>query len=332
MQNIAFKIPEKAGQTKIQQVIHAISEAIANGRLKEGETLPSVNRLSRDTGFSRDTIFKAYKALKKSNLIDSAPMRGYYVTGGSYRVFILLDDFSAFKEQLYHSFRNNLPESYSVDLLFHHYNREVFTQLVENSLGRYSLYIVMNIDNKGMEPVLGKIDTDRLLILDMGKPLSTDISFIVQDFDEAVFKCLEEGLEPLKKYSELVMVYDQKETPHPAETVLAVSRFCDKHNIGYRKVEKPFHQEVKKGQCWFIIRDSDLVEVIKKCRAKGLRTGKDIGMLSYNDTPMKQIVEGGISVISTNFEKMGQLASGFVKTRQKITKVLPTSLILRESV
>lgn len=331
MQKSVFKIPEKAGQTKIQQVVNAIAEAITNGRYKEGETLPSINKLSAGTGFSRDTIFKAYKGLKKRNLVDSAPTRGYYVTGGSFKVFMLLDDFSGFKEQLYQSFRRNLPESYSVDLLFHHYNREVFTQLIQNSLGRYSSYIVMNIDHKGMEPVLRKIDPDKLLVLDMGMPASAKISYIVQDFDLAVYKCLEDGREHLKKYSELILVYDENETPHPSETAWAVSRFCERYKIGYRKVKLASHEEVNKGQCWFTIRDSDLVEVIKKCRKIGLQTGKDIGILSYNDTPMKQIVEGGISVISTDFEQMGSLAAGNVKNRQNITKVLPTSLILRES-
>lgn len=330
--NPSLKIPEKAGQTKVQQVVNAIAEAIANGRLKVGETLPSVNGLSAQTGFSRDTVFKAYKLLKEQNLIESAPTRGYYVTGGSFKVFMLLDDFSGFKEQLYQSFRSNLPESYSVDLLFHHYNREVFTQLIQNSLGRYSLYIVMNIDHKGMEPVLKEIDSGRLLILDMGMPVSDKISYIVQDFDQAVYKCLEDGLERLKKYSEIILVYDEKETPHPSDTASAISRFCERHGIACRKIKKIVHEQVKKGQCWFLIRDADLVEVVKKCREKKLKAGDDIGILSYNDTPMKQIVGDGISVISTDFEQMGSLAAEFVKNRQKITKVLPTSLILRESV
>ena len=46
---------------------------------------------------------------------------------------------------------------------------------------------------------------------------------------------------------------------------------------------------------------------------------------------MKQIVGGGISVISTDFEKMGILAAEFVKNKEKISQVLPTSLILRDS-
>ncbi len=89
--------------------------------------------------------------------------------------------------------------------------------------------------------------------------------------------------------------------------------------------------EIEKGQAYFVIRDNDLVEVIKTCRSKRLELGKDVGVLSYNDTPMKQIVGGGISVISIDFEKMGKQAAEFVKTKQKIAQILPTSLLLRDS-
>lgn len=331
MPKLPFRIAEKAGQPKIQQLIHSITGAIGSGNLKEGDLLPSVNQLSSESGFSRDTVFKAYQILKKRNIIESAPTRGYFVKGNSFNVFMLLDDFSAFKEQLYKSFRQNLPRNFTVDLLFHHYNREVFNQLVQNSLDRYSIYIVMNIDNRGMEPVLDKIDPPKLLILDMGMPRSKEISYVVQDFNRAVESCLEEGLAHLQNYSELILVYDKNETPHPAETVQAVRRFCKKHGIDFHQAKNTGNHQLKKGQCWFTIRDSDLVDVIKNCRKNNYRVGEDIGVLSYNDTPMKQIVGGGIAVISTDFEQMGILAAEFVKNKQKVTEVLPTSLILRES-
>ncbi len=332
MQESFFKIPEKAGQTKVQQLVYAISEAIVSRQLQKGKVLPSINELSTQCGFSRDTVFKAYKILKSRNLIDSAPTRGYYVTGGTFNVFMLLDDFSAFKEQLYQSFRANLPEAYSVDLLFHHYNHDVFNQLIQNSIGRYSFYIVMNIDHKGVEPVLEKLDAEKLLILDMGRPATENISFVVQDFDQAVENCLENGWELLKKYHELILVYDKNETPHPLETADAVQRFCKKQGMRFKKIKRAKDSDVNYGECWFAIRDSDLVEIIKKCRVKGLQAGKDIGILSFNDTPMKQIVGDGISVISTSFKQMGLLASTFIKSRQKIRKVLPTSLIIRGSI
>jgi DNA-binding transcriptional regulator YhcF (GntR family) len=332
MPELPSYITEMAGQTKVQQLVHFITESISSGKLKVGDILPSVNQFSNETGFSRDTVFKAYRILKKRNIIESAPTKGYYVANESFRVLMLLDDFSAFKEQLYQSFRKNLPESYSVDLLFHHYNTEVFRQLIQNSLGRYSIYVVMNIDHKSVDPILEKIDFNKLLILDMGHPENGKVNYLVQDFNEAVQLCLEQGIKNFRKYDELVLVYSEKDTPHPPETVEAVKTFCKKNNIGFKKINQfDTTIPVKKGQAYFVIRDSDLVALIKVCRANGFELGRDIGILSYNDTPMKQIVGGGISVISADFELMGELAAGFVKNKRRIEKVLPTFLILRDS-
>ncbi len=331
MSHFQFNIDKSTGQTKIQQLVHSITEAVNTGNLKIGDSLPSINQLSNETGFSRDTIFKAYNILKQRNVIESAPQKGYYVATESFKVFMLLDDFSAFKEQLYQSFRKNLPDSYSVDLLFHHYNSDVFHQLIQNSLGRYSMYVVMNIDNKTLDPILAKIDSNKLLILDMGKPENGKINYLLQDFSSSVKNCLEEGLSQLKKYNELVLVYSEKSTPHPVESVKAVQTFCEKNKIGFRRVARLNDWEIEKGRAYFVIRDADLVQVIKHCRTKKFELGKNVGVLSYNDTPMKQIVGGGITVISIDFELMGKRAAEFVKNKQKIGDILTTSLILRDS-
>ncbi len=331
MSIIHLNIGESAGQTKVQQLVHSITESISTGKLKAGDALPSINQLSKETGFSRDTIFKAYNILKKRNVIKSAPAKGYYIAGESYKVFMLLDDFSAFKEELYQSFRQNLPESYSVDLLFHHYNQEVFNQLIQNSLGRYNSYIVMNISNKNVAPILQKIDSNKLLILDMGNPGNNDYNFIVQDFTEAVKNCLHEGVQKLKLYNELVLIYSEEDTPHPAETAEAVKQFCREHEISFIKKKKVEQTLIKPGSVYFVIRDADLVQIIKSCRQKKLKLGKDVGVLSYNDTPMKQVVGGGISVISTDFEQMGRMAAEFIKNKRHIKIILPTFLTLRDS-
>lgn len=330
MSNFQINIDESAGQTKLQQLVHSITEAISNGLLKVGDLLPSVNQLSSESGFSRDTVFKAYSILKKRNIIESAPQKGYYVSSESFRVFMLLDDFSAFKEQLYNAFRQNLPETYSVDLWFHHYNPEVFQQLIQNSLGRYSLYVVMNIDNKGIEPILNKIDANKLLILDMGNP-GNNLNFLLQDFNDAIVNCLTKGLQAIKKYDEFILIYSEKKTPHPVETVSAFRKFCKTNKIKHRISDKFDEKQLKSGQLYMVIKDIELVEIIKAGLKKGFQLGKDFGVISYNDTPMKEIVEGGVTVISTDFRKMGELAAQFVKNKQKLQEILPTSLILRQS-
>lgn len=330
MEKFAFKLNDSSSQTKLQQLIHAVSEAINLGVLKEGDFLPSVNQLNKESGVSRDTIFKAYSILKQRSIIASTPTKGYFVSSESYRIFVLLDDFSAFKEQLYKSFRTNLPDNYSVDLLFHHYNPEIFKQLILNSLGRYSMYIVMNIDNKKIEPVVRKIDPGKLLILDMGTDSKNEISTITQNFNETVYNCLNSGLDLLRKYKEFILVFP-KNTPHPIETIEAFKRFCKDYQLKHTVLDQIENREVQPGQAYLVIKDSDLVKIVKDCKKNNYKLGSDVGIISYNDTPMKEIVGFGITVISTDFVEMGRECANFIVNKEKKNLVIPTKLIIRGS-
>ena len=330
MKKFAFKFDESSPQTKSQQLIHAVSEAINLGILKQGDFLPSINQLSKEGGISRDTIFKAYSKLKQQSIISSTPTKGYFISSKSYRVFVLLDDFSAFKEQLYKSVRYNLPDNYSVDLLFHHYNPEVFNQLILNSLGRYSMYIVMNIDNRNMEEVLRKIDPKKLLLLDMGSDPKNEISYLVQDFHQAVYDCLKSGLNLIQKYKEFILVFPQ-DTPHPSETIDAFKRFCNDYQIKYTVLDNIDNREVQPGQAYLVIKDSDLVKIVKDCKKNAYKIGSEVGIISYNDTPMKEIAGDGITVISTDFVRMGRDCANFIVTKEKLAEVIPTNLIVRGS-
>ncbi len=325
-----FQIDQFSTQTKLQQLIHAITEAISNSDLKEGDFLPSVNSLSKESGISRDTIFKAYTKLKQRSIISSTPTKGYFVSNVSFKVFVLLDNFSAFKEQLYNSFRNALPDNYVVDLLFHHYNAEVFEQLILNSVGRYSMYVVMNIDNKQVEEVVKKIDPNKLLILDMGAPDMPEISYLNQNFYEVVDECLSAGLDKIRKYNEFNLVFPEV-TPHPRETIDAFKSFCKKHQIKHSVITKLNNISVEEGMAFFTIKDDDLVQIVKDCKSKGLKLGKDVGLVSYNDTPMKEIVSSGITTISADFKEMGEKAANFIRSKEKVFETLSTCLIVRGS-
>lgn len=330
MKKFVFKYDAGSSQTKIQQLIHAVSEAIHLGILKEGDFLPSVNQLNKESGVSRDTIFKAYSILKQRSIIASTPTKGYFVASESYRVFVLLDDFSAFKEQFYKSLRTNLPASYSVDLLFHHYNPEIFDQLILNSIGRYSMYVVMNIDNKNLEEAVRKIDPKKLLILDMGSDPRNEVSSLTQDFNQAVYECLNTGLSLIKKYQEFILVFPEN-TPHPTETIDAFNRFCDEHQISHTVLENIEEREVQPGQVYLVIKDSDLVKIIRDCKKNAYKPGSDVGIISYNDAPMKEIVGSGITVISTDFIRMGRDCANFIVTKERVNEVIPTELIVRGS-
>ena len=57
------------------------------------------------------------------------------------------------------------------------------------------------------------------------------------------------------------------------------------------------------------------VNLVKQVREKRLRLGKDIGIISYNDTPLKELL--GITVISTDFKVMGETAADMILANKK---------------
>jgi DNA-binding LacI/PurR family transcriptional regulator len=80
-----------------------------------------------------------------------------------------------------------------------------------------------------------------------------------------------------------------------------------------------------------LVSDRTLANFLDQCENSGFEPGREVGVISYNETPMKKYVKNGITVISTNFELMGQKAAEFVKTGEKIQFEVATSLKLRSS-
>ena len=154
--------------SKVTQLADLISQAISMREFLEGDSLPSINELSRRYGVSRDTVFKAFSDLRERGIIDSTPRKGYFVTGQVTNVLLLLDQYTPFKETLYNSFAKHLPVNYKVDLLFHQYNERLFSTIVRESVGKYNKYVVMNFDNERFSASLNKISPARLLLLDFG--------------------------------------------------------------------------------------------------------------------------------------------------------------------
>ena len=75
----------------------------------------------------------------------------------------------------------------------------------------------------------------------------------------------------------------------------------------------------------------DLVNLIKKSWSLHLKIGKDIGIISYNETPLKEILPDGITVISTDHEKMDQTAARLILRNSEEKIKNPFSLIIRNS-
>ena len=77
--------------------------------------------------------------------------------------------------------------------------------------------------------------------------------------------------------------------------------------------------------------DFFLGQFLEQCQEKNLEPGKDVGFLSYNETPMKKFIYKGISVVSTDFKALGLKAAEFITKGETMQQYVTTELILRQS-
>lgn len=327
--SVKFSIEKNSNVLKFQQLVDAILDSISQDELKEGDMLPSVNQIMKDCKLSRDTVFKAYAELKKRGVVESVPNRGYFVTRKITKIFLFLDTFKAYKEVLYHSILNHLPKNISVDLHFHHYNIDLFDKIITESVGRYTKYIVMNFDHKKVKEVIDKIPEEQLLIIDW-KINGEGKSCVYQNFGETVYNCLNENKGAILKYKRVTLFYPDF-TYHPREVVDNFIRFANNNNINHRVITTFEEFDLQEGDLYFLVSDRTLAYFLDQCSDKNFEPGREVGVISYNETPMKKYVKEGITVISTDFELMGKKAAEFILKGDPVHFEVPTTLKIRSS-
>ena len=330
MQKFKLTVQPRSSVPKYRQIISQVTDAAGSGIIEPGFKLPSVNQMMRDLDVSRDTVFKAYEYLRETGVVDAIQGKGYFIHSVKVRILLFLDKYSPFKEGLYNAMRQNLPSGYTIDLYFHHYNLDVFKDVLKSGLGRYNFFVVMSFNDPGVRAVLADMDRNKLLILDLRHQAPETLPCIYQDFDEEFFSCLAEVKEHIHKYSQFHFIL-RPESHHPAESASSFLRFCHQYGIHGKVTESLNEKQIRKNYVYLLVTDDDLVKVIETSKDKGFQPGKDIGIISYNDTPVKKVIADGITVITTDFEEMGRSAAWFLKNRKFIRKVIPTRLILRKS-
>ena len=316
--------------SKVTQLADLISQAISMREFLEGDSLPSINELSRRYGVSRDTVFKAFSDLRERGIIDSTPRKGYFVTGQVTNVLLLLDQYTPFKETLYNSFAKHLPVNYKVDLLFHQYNERLFSTIVRESVGKYNKYVVMNFDNERFSASLNKISPARLLLLDFGKFEKERYSYVCQDFDESFYGALQRLDDRFSSYRKFVFLFPSS-LKHPQSSKDYFFRFCQDYNLSGSVEEDIENLKVEKDTAYLAIKHQDVVKVVKQGRLAGLKCGKDFGLLAYNDIPSYEVIDEGITALTIDWEQMGNEVARFVLDNAVVQKYLPTEVRLRNS-
>ena len=326
-------IKEKSGVPKYKQIVASVENAIISGALKKGDKLPSLNSIKNQHSLSRDTVLTAFNELKTRGIIQSIVGKGYYVNSEdvaiNQKVFLLFDEFNSFKEDLYNAFLTGMGKNVQVDIFFHHFNYDVFNKLINDNAGDYSYYVIMPANLKETEKVIDRLPKDKVYILDQTNKELIKYPSIHQNFKKDMYQGLQAGLEKIKKYEKVILLYSASR--QPKGLLDGFQLFCTHNGLKSEVIDTLIDRVLSNKELYIILDDKNLIRIIKTIQEKQLIIARDIGLISYNDTLLKEIVEGGITTISTNFNLMGQRLAEMIINNEFAQVENPNSLILRKS-
>ena len=328
-----ISIQNNLGIPKYKQIVFSIEKAIKEEKLKKNEKLPSINKVRLSFSLSRDTVLQAYEELKKRGIIYAILGKGYYVKSIEVtikqRIFLLFDDLNIFKEDIYNSFLENIGPHVQVDIFFHHFNIQMFQKLINESNGNYTKYIIMPTNLPNSAAIVKTLPVNEVIILDQTNEELEDFPAVFQNFVKDIYDAMVEGKSLLNNYEKLIMIFPGFREPLGMKT--GFLNFCDDFSFDHEIITEFNNRTIATGEVYIIPNDRDLVRVIEKSKIQNLKLGTDFGIISYNETPLKKVVENGITTISTDFNEMGKQLAEMVLENKKIQIENKNILIIRNS-
>jgi DNA-binding transcriptional regulator YhcF (GntR family) len=331
-------LDHKDKMPKHKQIVHAISRDIERGALKKNFHLPSINQLSSNCYISRDTIDKAYKELKSEGYITSIPGKGYFVIGKKdvrLKVLLILNDLTTHKKVLYDTITQALGADTKLDLQIHHYDPKLLKEIIESNLGNYHYYVIMphffnNVKTSDYIDILKSIPPNELIILDKVIPeLGDNLVGVFQDFPGDIYSALSSMTDVLAGYQHIKIIYP-KHCHYPLEIIQGAQKYCTDMRIDFSVISRVDTETLHEGALYIVLTEDELAQLIKGIRKSNYELGKQIGIICFNESVLKELLD--ITVITTDFLKMGRSVANLMLKNQKKQIKNPFNIIMRSSV
>lgn len=342
-----IQIEEDSRIPKYKQIVDSITRNINVGNLSVNEKIPSINSLSEEYFLSRDTVERAYGILKERKIIDSIRGKGYYISASKkiskINVLFLVNKLSSYKMNMYHSYLDSIGSNCHADLEVYHCDESLFLKILNKYESVYDYYVIApHFKTEDLKHIcytdevlnaMKQIPSNKLIVLDnLNASFDSNVTQIYQDFENDIYNALQKGIEKIKKYNKLILVFPEKVGyPFPRRILTGFKKFCFEFDVNFEIIDKVYDDMVlKEGDLFLTIAETDLVKLVKQIRDEELVLGKNIGVISYNDTPLKELL--GIAVISTDFKFLGKQTATMIENNQKGKLKVPFYFIDRDSI
>jgi DNA-binding transcriptional regulator YhcF (GntR family) len=331
-------IDEFSVSPKYMQLSNSILDGIRKNIIQKNDLMPSINDVSFEFEISRVTVERGYNYLKSIGVLKSVAGRGYFIksteVSQNFKVFLLFNKLSVHKKMVYDSFVETLGPQASIDFYVYNNDFALFKKLIENRKDHYTHYVILPHFFEGGESAHEVIDTlkgGKIVLLDKLLPnIKSEFGAVYENFSKDLFLALTEGLEALKKYHKMVMVFPEA-SYFPKEILNGFQRFCHEFAFEYQVVSSLENHTIEKGEVYINLMEDDLVVLIERIIDKDFKIGKEIGVISYNETPLKRFILNGLTTISTDFVQMGKSAAELILKNASTKIENPFYLTLRKS-
>ena len=328
LSNYIFDLDENAVIPKYQQLVECVVEGIRNRQLDYGEQIPSINEVRKKCKLSRDTVERAYNILKQERIIISKKGKGNYINktrrNSRGNILFLLNKLSPYKMLIHNAFVGEMGDEIKVDLKLYHGDNHLFLKILKGNIEVYDRFVVVpffgndltEAEEREIVRTLEQIG-ERLVIVDNHlSTLNDNIPSVFQDFKSDIFESLKEGIQLLKKYNKIILVVpDRKINPYPNAIKEGFAIFCKEFDFDFEIMDTIYpDMELSWKDIYILVEESDLIHLLQQVKAKNLKPGTDLGIISYNDTPLKELL--GITVMSTDFQAMGETAAYMIRRKK----------------
>lgn len=329
---------DQSATPKYQQLANSIIKAVNAGKIAKDDILPSINELSFEFEISRDTAEKGYKHLKQLGVLGSFPGKGYFIknieVNHHLKIFLLFNKLSAHKKIIYDAIVSPLRDRAVIDFYIYNNDYSLFRRLLERKGDDYTHYVIIPHFQEGGENVheiINKIDKKRLILLDKLVPgVTGEYGAVYENFKKDIYLALEQALPSLRKYHTLKIIFPEN-TYFPKEIVEGFYKFCHEHEFCPKVVHDIRYEPINTCEAFINLMEDDLVILIERILASNLLVGTNVGVISYNETPLKKIILNGITTISTDFLMMGEKTAHLILERSTEHIEIPFYLTLRTS-
>lgn len=323
---------------KYLQLINSILQGIQSGQIKKNDVLPSINEFSYALETARSTVERAYNELKRMGLVQSVAGKGFFIVHTQFqrpvKVLLLFNKLSIHKKIIYDAFSATLGNEAAIDFYIYNNDFNVFKKLLLDKADHYAKCVIIPHFYENREMGYKLIDTiakEKLILMDkLAEGVTGDFGAVYENFEEDIFSALEKLIDRLSKYNKLKIIFPQN-SYYSKKILLGFMRFCQHYNYENEILNSLDYHEMESGSVYINLIEDDLVVLIEKIIEGNYQIGKDIGVISYNETPIKKIILDGITTISTDFKMMGEKAAELLLSNSSEHIQIPFKVTLRNS-